>query len=77
MNHAFLVSVLTRDFLSHDLGLAARNLRKERDLEKRTTALDEIDTEAVTKRLMNILEIRNRQEQTVPISKVHVAEIKE
>ena len=77
MNHAFLVSVLTRDFLSHDLGLAARNLRKERDQEKRTTALDEIDTEAVTKRLMNILEIRNRQEQTVPISKVHVAEIKE
>ena len=77
MNHAFLVSVLTRDFLSHDLGLAARNLRKERDPEKRTTALDEIDTEAVTKRLMNILEIRNRQEQTVPISKVHVAEIKE
>ena len=77
MNHAFLVSVLTRDFLSHDLGLAARNLRKERDPEKRTTALDELDTEAVTKRLMNILEIRNRQEQTVPISKVHVAEIKE
>ncbi len=77
MNHAFLVSVLTRDFLSHDLGLAARNLRKERDPEKRTTALDEIDTKAVTKRLMNILEIRNRQEQTVPISKVHVAEIKE
>lgn len=77
MNHAFLVSVLTRDFLSHDLGLAVRNLRKERDPEKRTTALDEIDTKAVTKRLMNILEIRNRQEQTVPISKVHVAEIKE
>lgn len=77
MNHAFLISVLTRDFLSHDLGLAARNLRKERDPEKRTTALDEIDTEAVTKRLMNILDIRNRQEQTVPISKVHVAEIKE
>lgn len=77
MNHAFLVSVLTRDFLSHDLGLAARNLRKERDVEKRTTALDEIDTEAVTKRLMNILDIRNRQEQAVPISKVHVAEIKE
>lgn len=77
MNHAFLMSVLTRDFLSHDLGLAARNLRKERDSEKRTTALDEIDTETITQRLMDILEIRNRQEQTVPISKAHVAEIKE
>lgn len=48
MNHAFLVSVLTRDFLSHDLGLAAWNLRKERDPEKRTTILDEIDAGAVT-----------------------------
>ena len=77
MNHAFLASVLTRDFLSHDLGLSARNLRKERNPEKRTTALDEIDTEAVTQRLMNILDIRNRQEQTVPIMKAHVVEIKE
>ena len=63
--------------LFRSLGLAARNLRKERNPEKRTTALDEIDTEAVTQRLMDILEIRNRQEQTVPISKTHVAEIKE
>ena len=77
MNHTFLVSVLTRDFLSHDLGLAARNLRKERNPEKRTTALDEIDTETVTQRLMDILEIRNRQEQTVPITKAHAVEIKE
>jgi len=77
MNHAFLVSVLTRDFQSHDLGLAARNLRKDRAPEKRTTALDEIDTETVTRRLMGILDIRNQQEQTVTITKAHVAEIKE
>lgn len=77
MNHAFLVSVLTKDFISHDLGLAARNLRKERDPEKRTTVLDEIDIDAVTQRLMRILEIRNKREQTVEITKAHVAEIKE
>lgn len=77
MNHSFLVSVLTRDFLSHDLGLAARNLRKERDPEKRTTVLDEIDTETVTKRLMEILEIQNQPEQFIGITKAHVAEIKE
>ncbi len=76
-NHAFLVSVLTRDFHSHDLGLAARNLRKERDPEKRTNILDETDTAAVTERLMNILEIRNKREQTVEITKAHAAEIKE
>lgn len=77
MNHVFLVSVLTKDFISHDLGLAARNLRKERNLQKRTTVLDEIDTAAVTQRLMKILEIRNKREQTVEITKAHVAEIKE
>ena len=77
MNHAFLVSVLTRDFLSHDLGLAARNLRKERDPAKRTSVLDEIDTDTVTRRLMDILDIRNKQEQGVPITTAHVAEIKE
>lgn len=77
MNHAFLVSVLTQDFVSHDLGLAARNLRKERDPEKRTSVLDEIDTDAVTRRLMGILEVRNQQEQTVPVTEAHVAEIKE
>ena len=52
MNHAFLVSVLTGDFISHDLRLTARNLRKERDAAKRTDILDEIDTPAVTRRLM-------------------------
>ena len=77
MNHAFLVSVLTRDFQSHDLGLAARNLRKERDPEKRTSILDEIDTQTVTQRLMDILEIQNKREQTVSITETHVAEIKE
>ena len=77
MNHAFLVSVLTRDFQSNDLGLSARNLRKDRDSKKRTNVLDEIDTDTVTQRLMDILDIRNRQEQTIPITETHVAEIKE
>ncbi len=77
MNHAFLVSVLTRDFISHDLRLTARNLRKERDPEKRTDVLDEIDTQSVTQRLMTLLEIHNRPEQTVRITNAHIAEIKE
>ena len=62
MNHRFLISVLTDDFLSHDLRLTAANLRKERDPEKRTEALDAIDTEAVTQRLMELLDIRNKEE---------------
>ena len=77
MNHAFLVSVLTNDFISHDLRLAARNLRKERDPRKRTEILDEIDTAAVTQRLMEILDIRNREQQSINITKAHTTEIKE
>ena len=77
MNHAFLVSVLTADFISHDLRLTARNLRKERDAAKRTDILDEIDTSTVTQRLMALLDIHNRPEQTVRITNAHISEIKE
>ena len=77
MNHAFLVSVLTADFISHDLRLTARNLRKERDAAKRTDILDEIDTSTVTRRLMALLDIHNRPEQTVRITNAHISEIKE
>lgn len=77
MNHRFVLRVLTDDFKSHDLGQTAKNLRKERDPEKRTDALDSVDVAAVTKRLMEILDIRNCEEQSVGITQAHIAEIKE
>lgn len=77
MNHRFLIRVLTNKFKSHDLGSAAQILRRERNPEHRTDILDRIDTEAVTTRLMRILDIRNKEEQSVGITRVHVAEIKE
>lgn len=77
MNHRFLLKVLTQDFVSHDLRLSASNLRKERDPQKRTDVLDTIDTEAVTECLMNILDIRNKEEQSIGITEAHVAEIRE
>ncbi len=77
MNHRFLISVLTEDFTSHDLRLTAANLRKERDLQKRTDVLDTIDAEAVTRRLMELLDIRNREEQSIGITQAHINEIKE
>ena len=77
MNHSFVLSVLTRDFKSHDLGISASNLRRERDPEKRTDILDIIDRQAVTERLMKILEIRNKEQQTVSITNSHVSLIKQ
>lgn len=77
MNHRFLIRILIQRFKSHDLGSAADVLRKERDPERRSDILDRIDKEAVTKRLMDLLEIRNQEDQSIGITNTHVEEIKE
>ena len=77
MNHRFLVSVLTRDFVSSDLGITAHNLKNERDLQKRTNILEAIDKKTVTEKLMKLLNIRNKAGQTVEITPSQVARIKE
>ena len=74
MNHHFTLEVLTRDFKSHDLGISAQNLRRDR--ENPTDILDRIDLPAVTESLRQLLEIRNRAEQTARLDDVHAAEIK-
>lgn len=77
MNHRFVMEVLTNDFKSHDLGITAGNLRRERNPEKRIDIMAIIDKEDVTKRLMNILDIRNRENQTVEITQSHIMKIKQ
>lgn len=77
MNHRFLVSVITRDFESHDLGSSAQIQRKRAALSGETSILDKIDTEAVTARLMSILEIMNKEETTLEVTDAHIAEIQE
>ena len=77
MNHQFLLRTLTAPFKTHDLGSAAELLRKQPDEEKRTEILDQIDREAVTKKLMELLEIRNQEDARIGIRSAHVAEIRE
>lgn len=77
MNHRFVLDTIIREFHSSDLGIAARNLRKDRDPDRRTDILDRIDTEAVTQKLMEILDIRSKEDQSVGITQSHVIEIKE
>ena len=76
-SHKFLVQILTDDFKSHDLHLLGRNLRKEREEENRIEIFDNLDESSVTKNLMEILEIKNKDLQTVQITDEHVEEIKE
>ena len=77
INHNFLLSILTRDFVSNDLHLTRKNLTRNSDPEKRSDALSRIDEDTVTERLRTILDIRNKNELTVELTKDHVREIKE
>ena len=76
-SHKFLVQILTDDFKSHDLHLLGRNLRKEREEENRIEIFENLDESSVTENLMEILEIKNKDLQTVQITDDHVKEIKE
>ena len=75
INHAFTLDVLTRRFRSHDLRVSAANLRRDRS--EPSDILDQVDTDAITEQLRLLLEIRNKEEQTVAITDAHRKEIKE
>lgn len=75
VNHRFTLDVLSRDFKSHDLALSARNLRM--DCREPTDILDRVDITSVTRRLRNLLEVRDADERTVALSEGHGAEIQE
>lgn len=75
INHRFTIEVLTRDFKSNDLRISAKNLRK--DSEEPTDILDQIDIAKVNETLKSLLEIRDKEEQSVEIQDVHRFEIKE
>ena len=77
MNHQFLLRTLKQTFKSHDLGSAAEVLRKQRDPQQRTDILDRIDRDAVTRKLMEMLEIRNQEDRRIGITQAHVDEIRE
>ena len=66
INHRFTIEVLTRDFISHDLGIY-----------NPTNILDDVDIDSITEELKNALEILNEEEQSVKITDAHRIEIKE
>lgn len=77
MNHEFVVDVVTRAFVSHDYALTARNLRRSSDPRRRSDALDFMNREAITARLMQLLNIRRPDDLTVDVSKAAVRGVKE
>lgn len=77
MNHEFTADVILREFRSRDLGSAAQLLRKAREEDKRTNALDYIDTGSVLESLKRILEIKEKEELETEILPETAAEIRE
>ena len=75
MNHRFLVEVVTRSFVSHDLGSAAQLLRRKRKAQLRTHILEAVNRVSVTRRLMDSLSIIDKPDQTVQVEPEHVRQI--
>ena len=77
MSHRFVLRTLMKKFESRDLGSAAQLMRKETNPERKSDVLDRIDKSAVTKRLMEILDIRDQENRAIGITPTHIREIKE
>jgi len=77
MSHRFLIRILTRKYKSRDLGSAAQLMRTTTDPARKSDVLERIDEEQVTKRLMEILDIRNQENLAIGITQTHIKEIKE
>lgn len=75
INHRFTIEVLTRDFVSGDLSLSAKNLLRDKD--EPNDVLYRIDRMEVTKNLRKLLEIKNKSEQSVNITEMHKTEIRQ
>ena len=75
MNHAFTLDVLTLRFRLHDLRVSDANLRRDRIA--LSDILDQLDIETITEKLRELLEILNKDEQTVELTEAHRQEIKE
>ena len=77
MNHRFLASVITGEFISHDFGSSREIDRKRSAAAGEVGILDRIDVDKITKKLKKILDIKNNDELRVGISADHIKEIKE
>ncbi|WP_242834387.1 AAA family ATPase [Butyrivibrio sp. FC2001] len=75
MNHSFVLEVIQRAFVSHDLGITRNNLRK--DKKAPSDILDDIDTSMVTERLMAKLDIHDVNGKTAIVETTHMNEVKE
>lgn len=75
INHRFTKEVLTKTFASHDLAISVRNLLHDRSEPMDLT--QNINETIVTKSVKTLLDILDKEEQTVEVDDTHAYQIKE
>ena len=75
INHSFTRRVVERTFKSHDIAVTASNLLRDREAPINIKA--HMDSDAVTRGMMQMLDILNKEEQSIQIEDYHMAQIEE
>jgi len=75
INHSFTRSVVERSFKSHDISVTATNML--RDKENPINIKEHMNLDVVTFGIMQVLDILNKEEQSIDIEDSHMIQIKE
>ena len=75
INHSFTRSVVERTFKSHDISVTAANMLRDR--ENPINIKEHMDLDVVTFGIMQMLDILNKEEQSIDIEDDHMIQIKE
>lgn len=75
INHSFTKSVIERTFSSHDISVTASNLLRDR--KKPINIKEHMDVDSVTAGMMKMLDILNKEDQSIEIEADHMQQIKE
>lgn len=75
INHSFTKSVIERTFKSHDISVTAANLLRDR--EKPINIKEHMNLDSITSGIMKMLDILNKEDQSIEIEPDHMAQIKE
>lgn len=75
INHSFTRSVVERTFKSHDISVTASNMLRDR--ENPINIKEHMDLDTVTFGIMQVLDILNKEEQSIDIEDSHMIQIKE
>lgn len=75
INHSFTCSVVERTFKSHDISVTAANMLRDR--KHPINIKEHMDLDVVTFRIMQVLDILNKEHQSIDIEDSHMTQIKE